>query len=179
MLLKILAFALYTNSLSSTGFVEQIISILRILCYNSSLVTWTVVWPPSSLSLLYFLCLAPPCPIFRPCSFSWFFMNSTCCLNNFVIQSYTYGRLKAVCKSRTGVRLGKYQMARRTSFYWRFGTGRTENISLIIACFLVAGKTTCPQSCFLATSLLPSHVYSSYLEMDVQVTLYNVRWKKI
>jgi hypothetical protein len=48
--------------------------ILRILCYNGILVTWTVVifWPPPSLSLLYFLYLTYRCPLPRKCSFSWF-----------------------------------------------------------------------------------------------------------
>jgi hypothetical protein len=39
MLLKILPFALHTT----TSFAEQIMPILRILCHNSSLVTWMVV----------------------------------------------------------------------------------------------------------------------------------------
>jgi hypothetical protein len=52
----------------SRGFAKQIMPILHILFYNSSLVTWTVV----SLSTLHFLCLASPCRIPRTCSFSWF-----------------------------------------------------------------------------------------------------------
>jgi hypothetical protein len=44
MLLKILAVALYTSQSSiSSCFAKQIIPILRILCYNGSLATWTVV----------------------------------------------------------------------------------------------------------------------------------------
>jgi hypothetical protein len=42
-LLKTFPFALHANPLVSTGFAEQIMPILRILCYNGSLVTWTVV----------------------------------------------------------------------------------------------------------------------------------------
>jgi hypothetical protein len=42
MLLKILPFALYTSSVSP-GFAKQIMLILRILRYNGSLVTSTVV----------------------------------------------------------------------------------------------------------------------------------------
>jgi hypothetical protein len=42
MLLKILPFALHTSPVS-TGFAKEIMPILCILCYNSSLVTWTVV----------------------------------------------------------------------------------------------------------------------------------------
>jgi hypothetical protein len=34
-------------------------------------------------------------------------------LHNFVIYSYTYGMLKAVCKSRTGVHLGKFPIVYR------------------------------------------------------------------
>jgi hypothetical protein len=37
-------------------------------------------------------------------------MTSACCLHNVVIIIiYIYGSLKAICKSRTGVRLGKFQ----------------------------------------------------------------------
>jgi hypothetical protein len=43
MLLKITSFCTLHKSLVSTGFTEQIIPILRILYYNGSLVTWTVV----------------------------------------------------------------------------------------------------------------------------------------
>jgi hypothetical protein len=43
----------------------------------------------------------------RTLSLSWFSITSACCLHNFVMKSYTYGMLKAVCNSRTGVRLGK------------------------------------------------------------------------
>jgi hypothetical protein len=45
MLLKILPFTLYTTckSFLSTGFAKHIMAILRILHYNGSLVTWTVV----------------------------------------------------------------------------------------------------------------------------------------
>jgi hypothetical protein len=43
MLLKILSCALYKSSLFSTGFAKQIMPILRILCYNGSLVAWTVI----------------------------------------------------------------------------------------------------------------------------------------
>jgi hypothetical protein len=45
MLLKILPFAVHTHTQFSVsrGFTEQIMLVLRILCYNGSLVTWTVV----------------------------------------------------------------------------------------------------------------------------------------
>jgi hypothetical protein len=42
LLLKILPFALYKSSVGP-GFAKQITPILRILCYNCSLVAWTVV----------------------------------------------------------------------------------------------------------------------------------------
>jgi hypothetical protein len=96
-------------------FTEKIMPILRILCYNGSLVTWTVVsLTASKFKPLISLRLASPCPVL--CSFSWFCMTSACRLHNFIIWSYTYGKLKAVCKSRTGVHLGKFPMVRRTSF---------------------------------------------------------------
>jgi hypothetical protein len=68
MLLKSSFCTVYKSSVS-TGFAKQIMSILRILCYNGSLVTWTVV----SLTiakfrpLMYFLCLASSCPTPRTC----------------------------------------------------------------------------------------------------------------
>jgi hypothetical protein len=37
----------------------------------------------------------------------------------------------------------------------------TEHISFIIACSLVAGQTTCPQSCSLATILVLSPIYTA------------------
>jgi hypothetical protein len=40
-------------------------------------------------------------------------MTSVCCLHNFVTQLYTYGWLKAICKSRTGVHLGKFPVVWR------------------------------------------------------------------
>jgi hypothetical protein len=43
MLFKILPFFAIYKSSASTGFAEQIMPILLILCYNGSLVTWTVV----------------------------------------------------------------------------------------------------------------------------------------
>jgi hypothetical protein len=43
MLLKILSFALYTNPLSLQALAKQIMPVLRILCYNGSLVTSTIV----------------------------------------------------------------------------------------------------------------------------------------
>jgi hypothetical protein len=41
--------------------------------------------PPPSLSLLYFLCLASPCPVACTFGFSWFRMTSACLLHNLVI----------------------------------------------------------------------------------------------
>jgi hypothetical protein len=38
---------------------------------------------------------------------------------------------------------------------------RTENISFIFQCSLVAGEMTCPQSCSLATAVLLSPVYTA------------------
>jgi hypothetical protein len=63
--------------------------ILRMLCYNGSLVTWTVVsLPPPSLSLL------------QTCSFLRFCMTSACRLH----------------KSRTGVHPGNFPLVQRTLF---------------------------------------------------------------
>jgi hypothetical protein len=67
----------------------------------------------------YIFCLASASPLLRICSFSWFCMTSDCFLHNSVIWSYTYGRLKTVCKFRTDVHLGKFYLVRRTLFRMR------------------------------------------------------------
>jgi hypothetical protein len=48
-------------------------------------------------------------------------------------------------------------------YFWLYspGTDRTGNIFSIIACYLVAGETTCPQSCFV------SCLHSCYLAVYV------------
>jgi hypothetical protein len=112
MLSKILPCAL---SSVNPRFAKEIVSILLISCYNSSLVTWTVV----SLIVTKFNPL-----IFSTSGFALSYAHNTfilmilygfCLLPaQFFIQSYTYGRLKVVCKSRTGVHLGKFPMVRRT-----------------------------------------------------------------
>jgi hypothetical protein len=51
-------------------------------------------------------------------------------------------------------------------------TDRTENVSSIIACSLVAGGRTCPRSCSLATAaVLSPALYSCYLTMCLHVTI--------
>jgi hypothetical protein len=45
------------------------------------------------------------------------FVTSACCLHNFVIKSYSYGILKATCKSRTIVYLGNLLVLWRTLFF--------------------------------------------------------------
>jgi hypothetical protein len=76
----------------------------------------------AKLELLIFVHLASPCVILvvRTCSFSCFCMTSAYCLQNFVIESYTYGRLKAVCNSRTRVHLGIVPMVWITLFCRRY-----------------------------------------------------------
>jgi hypothetical protein len=49
-------------------------------------------WLPPSLSPLYFLCRASPCPILRTFSLSWFCITSACCLYTFVIRIIVYVR---------------------------------------------------------------------------------------
>jgi hypothetical protein len=41
--------------------------------------------------------------------------------------------------------------------------GRTENVSSFIACSLISGETTCPQSCSLATAIVLSSVYTAVI----------------
>jgi hypothetical protein len=61
------------------------------VCYNGSLVTWTdECLTAASLSLLYVLYVASPCPMFRTFALSWFYMTSPCYLHNCVIKSYMY-----------------------------------------------------------------------------------------
>jgi hypothetical protein len=70
-------------------------------------------WPPPGLRPLYFLCQASPCPMLRIFAFSWFCMTSALCLHNFVISSYKYGSLKAMCRSRTVCALENFQWLSR------------------------------------------------------------------
>jgi hypothetical protein len=53
--------------------------------YSSLDLERSYFWPPPSLSLLYFLYRASPCPILRALAFPWYCMISACCLDNFVI----------------------------------------------------------------------------------------------
>jgi hypothetical protein len=66
----------------STGFSEQIMPITYFMLQRQ-------LSPLNGLKLdhrlLYFPCLASPCPIPRTCSCSLFCMTSACCLHNFVI----------------------------------------------------------------------------------------------
>jgi hypothetical protein len=103
----------------STGFAEQIMPILRILCYNGSLVTWTVV----SLITAKFKLL-----IFSTSGFSLSYTGNMfiliilydfCLVSAQFCYIRMYERLKAVCMSRTGVHLGKVPMVRRTLFCTR------------------------------------------------------------
>jgi hypothetical protein len=47
-----------------------------------------------------------------------------------------------------------------------------ESISSIIACFLVAGKTVCPQRCFLTTAVVLSLVYTAVTWQWVYMSQY-------
>jgi hypothetical protein len=52
------------------------------------------------------------------------------------------------------------------------GTDRTENIFSIIACSVVTGATTCPQSCFLASAVVLWPVlHTCYLAMGLLDTV--------
>jgi hypothetical protein len=61
------------------------------------------------------------------------------------------------------------------SSLYRPGTDRTENVSSIIACSLVAIETICPQSCSLATAVLLSHVYTTVTWQWVYMSRYYYR----
>jgi hypothetical protein len=52
------------------------------------------------------------------------------------------------------------------------GTDRTENVSSIIACSLVAGETTCPQSCSIAMAIVLSPVYTAVTWQRVFMSQY-------
>jgi hypothetical protein len=66
------SFCSIIKSSVSIGFAEQFMLILLILCYNGSLVTWTVVSLSTAKFKPLIFCQASPCPIPRTCSFSWF-----------------------------------------------------------------------------------------------------------
>jgi hypothetical protein len=76
----------YIQFLCQSGFAKQIIPILSILCYNGSLVTWTVVslttakFKPLTFSMCGFA-LSYSANTF----FSWFCMTSAFCVHNFII----------------------------------------------------------------------------------------------
>jgi hypothetical protein len=108
----------YTKVLSQYRLCRAHHAYLTYLMLQGSLVTWTVAsLTTAKFKCLIFFMLALLCPIPRTCSFSRICMSSACRLHNFVIQSYTYGSLKAVCKSRTDVHLVKFPMVRRKLFY--------------------------------------------------------------
>jgi hypothetical protein len=50
---------------------------------------------------------------------------------------------------------------------------RTENVSSIISRSLVAGETTCPQSCSLATDAVLSPVYMAVTWQWVYMSQYD------
>jgi hypothetical protein len=79
-------FALYTVFLSVQALQSMsCLAYVHILCYNGSLVIWTVVKLTADKSKpLCCLCLASPCPMLRICTFSWFCMTSACRLHKFV-----------------------------------------------------------------------------------------------
>jgi hypothetical protein len=54
------------------------------------------------------------------------------------------------------------------------GTDRKENIASIIACFLVAGKMVCLQSCSLATAVVLSPVYTAVTWPRLRMPQYDI-----
>jgi hypothetical protein len=94
----------------SPGFAEQTIPIFFTLCYNGSLITLKgrklnnrqVEAPICGFALSYTMNM-----------FILMILYDLCFrLHNFIIYLYMYGRLKAVCKSRTSVHLGKFPVVR-------------------------------------------------------------------
>jgi hypothetical protein len=63
---------------------------------------------------------------------------------------------------------------------YNLGTDRTENVSSIIACSIVAGATTCLQSCSLATAVILSPVYTAvtwqWIYMPQYTKTLNSEW---
>jgi hypothetical protein len=73
MLLKNSSLYIIYKFSASTAFAKQTMSILQVLCYNGSLVTWTVVsLTTAKFKPLYFLRLVSPFPMQRTYWFSWF-----------------------------------------------------------------------------------------------------------
>jgi hypothetical protein len=72
------------------------------------------------------------------------------------IWDFPFRRLLRLAGSRW-----RYSTPPRWSSLYKPGMDRTENVSSIIACSLVAGETTCPQSSSLATAVLLSPVYTA------------------
>jgi hypothetical protein len=67
--------------------------------------------------------------------------------------------------------LSQPQLNYRSSLYSP-STDHTENIPLTIACSLIAGETTCPQSCFLAMGVVLLPVYTAVTWQWVYMSHY-------
>jgi hypothetical protein len=68
---------IYRSSVSP-GFAKQVISISFALCYNGSLVIWTVVSLTTANFESFMFCPTSPCPMLQTCPFSWFCAISFC-----------------------------------------------------------------------------------------------------
>jgi hypothetical protein len=104
----------YKSSIS-LGFAKEIMPFLLLLCYNGSLVTWTVVslttakFKPLIFSVWLRLVLYRE--HVHSHDFVWLLLVACIIL----LHNRTHAEcLTAVCKSRTGVHLGKLPMAWRT-----------------------------------------------------------------
>jgi hypothetical protein len=113
---KFLLFTIYKSSVS-TGFAKQIVPILRILCYNGSLVTWTIV----SLTTAKF----------KPLTFSMSGFTFSYTANMFILTilydfcllpaQFCYiivyiRKVESCVQIAPGMHLGKFPTVRRTLF---------------------------------------------------------------
>jgi len=105
--------AIYTPTIYIIPFPVQALYSRLCSCYLAIALTpvkslqQSLAWPPRSLSLLYLLCWASPCPMLREFSLTRFRMTSASWLHNFVVKPYEYGILKVICSWGFVVRFGK------------------------------------------------------------------------
>jgi hypothetical protein len=93
----------YARPLSVHALFSRLCLILHSSCYNSSLVTWTVV----SLTAAKFKFMCSVSGFTFSCL--WFYIISACCLHNFIIYTYKKSSLKVFSSSWISVRLGSGQ----------------------------------------------------------------------
>jgi hypothetical protein len=91
-------YTIYTRPLSDLRTAERALWYVAHVTTAAKSLKRTCAWPPPSLSLLYFLYRASPCPLSRIFTLSWFCM--------------TFHHLREICLQMVhGANLGRYQLS--------------------------------------------------------------------